>query len=222
MSDTMKALDEIEAALAEAETELKVAFEALGEFANILSREPYEANRAYDAMSDMQAASRCIPTLRAALVPPADEPGWLKGMDEASAVREITAQMGVPPADDEIGAIRARHEAADKDSGYEWARLYANQAHADRATLLLAFTEAQERAERAERNRDMWKGQCERQAERLTVLNHAVAEISRGVQSGVDPQASIERLVTIARNAAPEIVSSELPAAQTLKERNDV
>ena len=134
--DVMKALDEIEAALAEAETELKVAFEALGEFANILSREPYEANRAYDAMSDMQAASRCIPTLRAALVPPADEPGWLKGMDEASAVKEIAAQMGVPPADDEISAIRARHEAADKDSGYEWARLYANQAHTDRATLL--------------------------------------------------------------------------------------
>ena len=78
-----------------------------------------------------------------------------------------------------------------------------------------------EHIERVERNRDMWKGQCERQAERLTVLNHAVAEISRGVQSGVDPQASIERLVTIARNAAPEIVSSELPAAQTLKERND-
>lgn len=124
---------------------------------------------------------------------------------------------------DTIEEIRARHEA---DAGLEEEDYVMSpdltvQAHADRATLLRALTEAQERAERAERNRDMWKGQCERQAERLTVLNHAVAEISRGVQSGVDPQASIERLVTIARNAAPEIVSSELPAAQTLKERND-
>lgn len=123
---------------------------------------------------------------------------------------------------DTIEQIRARHEVAEEDGGHEWCSVHGPAAHADRATLLRALDDAQERAERAERNRDMWKGQCERQAERLTVLNHAVAEISRGVQSGVDPQASIERLVTIARNAAPEIVSSELPAAQTLKERNDV
>ena len=121
---------------------------------------------------------------------------------------------------DTIKEIRARHEAV--ELALQTTGLRSQEAHADRATLLRALDDAQERAERAERNRDMWKGQCERQAERLTVLNRAVAEISRGVQSGVDPQASIERLVTIARNAAPEIVSSELPAAQTLKERNDV
>ena len=121
---------------------------------------------------------------------------------------------------DTIKEIRARHEAV--ELALQTTGLRSQEAHADRATLLRALDDAQERAERAERNRDMWKGQCERQAERLTVLNRAVAEISRGVQSGVDPQASIERLVTIARNAAPEIVSSELPAAQTLKDRKDV
>ena len=73
----------------------------------------------------------------------------------------------------------------------------ALRQHADAALIvaavnalpeLLAMARRVEGLDRIERNRDMWKGQCERQAERLTVLNRAVSEISRGVQSGVDPQ----------------------------------
>ena len=75
--------------------------------------------------------------------------------------------------------------------------------------------------DRIERNRDMWKGQCERQAERLTVLNRAVSEISRGVQSGVDPQVSIDRLVKIARSAAEPVADTEAPTTEgtALKEK---
>jgi predicted RNase H-like HicB family nuclease len=57
---TLKAVtaerDDLAEALAEAASELQVCFEALGEFANTLSREPYEANRAYSAMSDARKA----------------------------------------------------------------------------------------------------------------------------------------------------------------------
>ena len=45
-----------------------------------------------------------------------------------------------------IAEIRARHEAC-AATQYHWAVEF--EAHADRATLLLALTEAQERAERA-------------------------------------------------------------------------
>ena len=48
--------DAMAEALAEAASELQVCFEALGEFANTLSHEPYEANRAYSAMSDARKA----------------------------------------------------------------------------------------------------------------------------------------------------------------------
>lgn len=64
---------------------------------------------AYGRAQGIRLAAERLATLRAALTPPADEPGWLKGMDEASAVKEITAQMGVPPADDEVEEIRARN-----------------------------------------------------------------------------------------------------------------
>jgi len=37
---------------------------------------------------------------------------------------------------EELEQIRARHEAADKDSGHEWAGLHADHAHTDRAALL--------------------------------------------------------------------------------------
>ena len=59
---------------------------------------------------------------------------------------------------DSIEEIRARHEA---DAGLEEEDYVMSpdltvQAHADRATLLRALTEAQERAERAEEeNREM-------------------------------------------------------------------
>lgn len=124
---------------------------------------------------------------------------------------------------DIIEKIRARHKACDHI--IEWPDFDSFEAYNDRATLLRLLDEERARrvemeaeSARTERNRDMWKGQCERQAGRLTVLNRAVAEISRGVQSGVDPQASIDRLVSIARNAAPEIVSSE---AATHKDTQD-
>jgi hypothetical protein len=48
--------DAMAEALAEAASELQVCFEALGEFANTLSHEPYEANRAYSAMADARKA----------------------------------------------------------------------------------------------------------------------------------------------------------------------
>lgn len=72
-----------------------------------------------------------FPTLRAALAPPTtpSPPAWLMDLDEAAAVPVDTGA-------DEIGAIRGRHEVAEKDSGWEWAGLYADEAHADRATLL--------------------------------------------------------------------------------------
>lgn len=50
-------------------------------------------------------------------------------------------------SNDALRAIRERHEADKKDTRFE---RYANQAYADRATLLRALDEAQERAERAE------------------------------------------------------------------------
>jgi len=52
------------------------------------------------------------------------------------------------PSADEVEAIRRRHEAADKDSGHEWAGLHADHAHTDRATLLDLLDAA--RAELAE------------------------------------------------------------------------
>ena len=48
---------------------------------------------------------------------------------------------------DTIEEIRARHEAAEKDGGHEWCGVHGPGAHADRATLLRALDEAQERAE---------------------------------------------------------------------------
>jgi hypothetical protein len=48
--------DAMAEALAEAASELRASFEALGEFANTLSREPYEANRAYAAFADARKA----------------------------------------------------------------------------------------------------------------------------------------------------------------------
>lgn len=48
-----------------------------------------------------------------------------------------------------IAEIRARHEELEQ-RGHLAYHDWASEAHADRATLLLALTEAQERAERAE------------------------------------------------------------------------
>lgn len=39
---------------------------------------------------------------------------------------------------EELEAIRARHEAAEKDGGHEWCGVYGPAAHTDRATLLKA------------------------------------------------------------------------------------
>ena len=48
----------------------------------------------------------------------------------------------------DIEEIRARHEAVERSQSYM--NYIGDEAHADRATLLRALTEAQERAERAE------------------------------------------------------------------------
>ena len=60
----------------------------------------------------------------------------------------VRAPAPLAQSTEEVEAIRARHEAADKDSGHEWAGLHADHAHTDRATLLRLLDAA--RAELAE------------------------------------------------------------------------
>jgi len=50
-----------------------------------------------------------------------------------------------------------------------------NYAKAYAAPLIARVAELQAERDRFERNRDMWKGQCERQAEKLTALHAQVA-----------------------------------------------
>ncbi len=51
-------------------------------------------------------------------------------------------------------------------------------------------------------------------AEENARLNRAVSEISLGVQSGVDLQTSIDRLVKIARDASKPVVDNEAPSTE--------
>lgn len=52
----------------------------------------------------------------------------------------------------DLEAIKARHKAADSDSGWEWAGLYAYDAHADRAALI---ARVEELTEALTRSRDL-------------------------------------------------------------------
>ena len=150
-SEAQRALDEIEAAMSFYQLGNCLRGYAMGEFPddqaawNDLRKKfnkayPSENGREVELMRRVYLGNSHDTTLRAALAPPAtpSPPAWLLDLDEASAVREIAARMGVPvdTGADEIGAIRGRHEVAEKDSGWEWAGLYADEAHADRATLL--------------------------------------------------------------------------------------
>lgn len=61
---------------------------------------------------------------------------------------------------------------------------------------LTAIAEQAGEVERVERNRDMWKGQCERQAARLTELHAALLEGARRIEAlkrecGQDPESPI-------------------------------
>ena len=95
---------------------------------------------------------------------------------------------------DTIEEIRARHEADKKT--IVWESDYGPTliaARIDRATLLRALDAA---------------------TEENAMLNRAVSEISLGVQSGVDLQTSIDRLVKIARDASKPVVDNEAPSTE--------
>lgn len=57
-------------------------------------------------------------------------------------------------ADEVVGEIRARHEAAEKDGGHEWCGVHGPGAHNDRATLLRLI---EQRDAEIERLRDALK-----------------------------------------------------------------
>lgn len=72
---------------------------------------------------------------------------FIKPIEQWHALASATLRAAlVPPADDEVEAIRARHEAADRKEHPSEDTLW--QAHADRATLLRALDA--ERARRVE------------------------------------------------------------------------
>lgn len=71
-------------------------------------------------------------------------------LEAARELKELRARVA-PVTDDVVGEIAKRHEHCDfVVTKTEWIERASFEAHADRATLLLALTEAQERAERAE------------------------------------------------------------------------
>ena len=110
MTEAQRALDEIERVLKLLTADLEDdAWSEFGKNKQIR----YATNLKLGDLRRGHRALSLLPTLRAALAPPTtpSPPAWLLDLDEASAVREIAARMGVPVdtgADDEISAIRAR------------------------------------------------------------------------------------------------------------------
>lgn len=98
--------------------------------------------------------------------------------------------------EDEIAAIRARHEAWEAST-----ISVGSHAHTDRATLLRALDEAQERAERAE--------------EALRPF----AEFERVIRNSYAEWPDDRDFYRY--NDAPILLGDLRRAAQTLKERND-
>lgn len=77
---------------------------------------------------------------------------------------------------DDLSALIARLRA---EVPYEGKSRVAFQCHeaADAIESLQAeLVKTREQAEKMERNRDMWKGQCDRQAAELTQFHQALAE----------------------------------------------
>jgi hypothetical protein len=124
--------NQVREALELASKELLIAQASLAEYANILSREPYEADRAYDAHTEVAAAIAAVVRSQA--------------LDELVAISQKAGLYDDPapdvPSSEEIEAIRARHEACGHIE--EWPDFDSFTAHTDRATLLRLLDAARE------------------------------------------------------------------------------
>lgn len=111
------------------------------------ARAVLEATLADDVTSALDPIHRILslfPLLRAALAP-AEENRCFE-CDGELTIACLRCAALAPVTDEEVGRIRERHEALERLgelAHHDW----ASEAHTDRATLLLALTEAQERAE---------------------------------------------------------------------------
>lgn len=150
--------------------------------------------------------------------------------------------------EDEIAAIRARHEAV--ELALQTTGLRSQKAHADRATLLRALDEAQERAERAEAALAnladcqplpkvyKYTGTAEVDVENMFDVGHRhrngkqprdylMSWLSMfrpfAYATKDDSWSELEKLISITMNNYVQILvkAEKARAAQTLKERND-
>jgi hypothetical protein len=120
------------------------------------------------------------------------------------ALHEAKSALSHPapdvPSADEVEAIRARHEAADKDSGHEWAGLHADHAHTDRATLIALLDAARETQRDAilawrKRGAELDAARAELSEERAKIKKRLEADMFWDYDDAERPYDSVEELI---------------------------
>jgi serine phosphatase RsbU (regulator of sigma subunit) len=134
-----------------------------------------------------------------------NQPDFRKLLEEASGLPwEIVPDYhgNVPPQDGKLITIHFYDVDADNDGracdfGHDICEMSDTKNDEANALLIVAAVNA-----------------LPAHLARIAELEAAVREISRGVQHGVDPQVSIDRLVGIARKVVRPITDSELPTTE--------